>query len=263
VEVTISLSNHQNPSRKRVIGIKPFFQQQETDPQPEAEEGSHNDELKVEQMHHEANEKLKHSETKLAEANQKAEEIVRQAQEDIQKQQVQWEQEKQQLIDETTKNAYEEGYEQGKNDAFREYEQLVEEAKNIVDTARNDYQEQIEKSEETILNLGLKVAEKILGKKLEEDPTTFLSIVHSVIQEVKELEQVALYVHPEQYSTVIDQKNELEMIVDHHAELSIYPKNGLQPYQCYVESPFGRVDASIDSQLEELRTKLFNLLREA
>ncbi|QHE52190.1 flagellar assembly protein FliH [Pontibacillus sp. HMF3514] len=258
------MSNHQSPSGKRVIGIKPFFQQQAAEPVTnEVEEKSVNQEHKAHQMQQEADEKLKHAESKLAEANEQADQALKQAQEKIQLEKEQWEKEKQQLVEETTKTAYDEGHEQGKNDAFREYEQLIEEARRIVETAHEDYHHKVEKSEETILNLGLKVAEKILGKKLEDDPSSFLSIVHSVIQEVKELEQLALYVHPDQYSIVINQKNELELIVDHHADLSIYPKNGLQPYQCYIETSFGRVDASIDSQLEEIRTKLFNLLREA
>ncbi len=264
MEVTISLSNHQSSSGKRVIGIKPFFQQQAAEAETkEVEEKTVNQEHKVLQMQQEADEKLKYAESKLAEANEQADQALKQAQEQIQLEREQWEQEKQQLIEETTKNAYDEGHKQGKNDAFREYEELIEEARRIVETAQGDYYDKVEKSEETILNLGLKIAEKILGKKLEDDPSSFLSIVHSVIQEVKELEQLALYVHPDQYAIVIDQKSELDLIVDHHADLSIYPKNGLKPYQCYIESSFGRVDASIDSQLEEIRTKLFNMLREA
>ena len=259
--MTISLSNQQSSSGKRVIGIKPFVQEKE--PEPPVEEESPQEAINAEKLEQEAQEKVRQADTKIEEAKQQSEQLLQQVQEDIQHQKDQWEQEKQQLIEETTNQAYKEGHEQGKNDAFREYETLVEEAKGIVVTASEDYQDKIESSEETILQLGIKVAEKILDRKLKEDPSAFMSIVHAVIQEVKEQEQVALYVHPEQYSTVIEQKNELEMIVDHHAELSVYPKKDLQPFQCYVESSFGRVDASIDSQLEELRAKLFDLLREA
>lgn len=262
MEVTISLSNHPHPSGKRVIGIKPFFQQQESEA-PSQVDDKQDRELEVKQLEEEANDKLRHAESKLAEVKQETERMVQQAQEEVEQQKGKWEQEKQQLIEETKQAAYKDGHEQGKNDAFREYEQLIEEAKKIVETANHDYHAKVEQSEETILNLGIKIAEKVISKKLDDDPSAFMSIVHSVIHEVKELEQLALYVHPDQYPNVINQKSELEMIVDYQANLSIYPKNGLKQNQCYVESSFGRVDASVDSQLEELRAKLFSLLREA
>lgn len=223
---------------------------------------SHREERKTEELFEEANQKVSKANQALVEAEKKTEQMLLEANEEITQLKNKWQEEKQQLIEQTKSQAYQAGFEEGKNAAFQEYEQLIAQARTIVKQANEDYEKIVEESDTTILELGIKAAEKIVNKKLKDEPEYFLSIVQSLLNEVKELEQVSVYVHPDQYEMVLEQKQELQLIMDHQANLSIYPKNTLKPFQCFVESSFGRVDASIDSQLGELRSKLSNLLEE-
>ena len=40
----------------------------------------------------------------------------------------------------------------------------------------------------------------------------------------------------------------------------IYPDDELEETSCIIESENGRIDASVDSQLEEIKIKLFEML---
>lgn len=260
VEVTILLSDQS--SNKRVIGIKPVNQKEDSKTGDSTTSQKYTIE-QAEKIHEDALQKQQQAEAIIAEAEKKAEQLLIDANATIEQRQQDWEKEKQSLIELTKKQAYEDGYEEGKKKALNDYENMIAKASDIIELSNKDYEQKVEQSEETILQLGIKAAEKILHKELEENPKNFTSIIKSVLEEVKQLEHVAIYVHPDQYQEVLEQKHELQYIMDHHANLSIYPKNNINTYQCYVESSFGRVDASIDSQLEELRLKLSILLEEA
>ncbi|KGP74040.1 flagellar assembly protein FliH [Pontibacillus yanchengensis] len=247
---------------KKVIGLKPI------NTQPPSQTITTNDEVEVTQEHadqvkQQAEETFLQAEETLKQAEERAQQLIAEAQTDIEQQKSNWEQEKQELIKQVKEDAYKDGFAEGKVEAESEYESLIQHAQSITARAEQDYKHRVEESEETILQLGIASASKILNKKLHEEPYQFVEIVRSLIEEVKEQGQLSIYVHPDQYEQVLSQKTELQMVVDNQADLSIYPKHNLTSYQCYAESPFGRVDASIDSQLQELRTKLLELLEEA
>lgn len=255
--MTILLSNS-----KRVIGLKPINAQQvrqdiQSDNEVEVTQEH------AEQVKRQADETFVQAEETLKNAEEKAQQLIDEAQTDIEQQKSNWDQEKQNLIQQVKEEAYKDGFAEGKVEAESEYEHLIQQAQFIINRAEQDYKQRVEESEETILHLGIASASKILNTKLQEEPYQFVEIVRALIEEVKEQGQISIYVHPEQYDQVVEQKAELQMIVDQQADLSIFPKHNVNPYQCYAESSFGRVDASIDSQLQELRTKLLELLEEA
>ena len=43
---------------------------------------------------------------------------------------------------------------------------------------------------------------------------------------------------------------------------TMYPNGELDEHACYIESENGRIDASIDSQLQEIKRKLMDILEE-
>ncbi|WP_231416343.1 flagellar assembly protein FliH [Pontibacillus sp. HN14] len=252
--MTISLFNPEN--KGRVIGIKPVR------PKPQSEASEQSSKL-ADSVMEEANQQKDYADQIVREAEEKSDRLLKETQEKIKSLQNDWEEEKVKLEQATKEDAFNKGFESGEQDAFKQYESLIEKAHTIIDQATQDYYAKIADSEETILHLSLKAASKIMNQTLTERPETFLPIVRAVIDEGNNTDELRIYVHPDQYEEVLAQKSELQLILDHQAELTIYPKTNLQPFQCYMESSYGRVDVSIDSQLEELRTKLFRLLEEA
>jgi flagellar assembly protein FliH len=209
----------------------------------------------------------------LEKAKAEAETLKREAQlyyETVQRQILQekenWEDEKQQLVEMAKKEGYEIGLQQGHEDGLAQYYQLIKQANQIVEAANNEYYQQIEAANETIFLIGLKVAEKILDAHLNENSEHFVSLVKRAIREVREHSEVKIYIHPAYYDAVVQQKDELKELFHQEVDLFIYPDVQLPEHGCIIESPFGRIDASVDTQLKQIKEKLrerFEQLEEA
>ncbi|MFD1735814.1 flagellar assembly protein FliH [Bacillus salitolerans] len=239
---------------KKVIHLQSLLSMEELEvisPKIEA------DQLK-EEAQHILEDARKQAETLIKEA----EEQLRKAQLDIQHLKDQWENEKLELTERTTNEAFSEGYQKGESEAKAHFSLMLEQVESIVNQAKNDYHMQVEKSEETILRIGLKVAEKIIHVQLDEHRSDFMQVVKQAIKEVKDHSDINIIVHPSVYEIVLAQKDELQAIYNREKNLFIYPDEDLKETDCIIESSFGRIDASIDSQLSELKIKLFELLEE-
>ncbi|WML43700.1 flagellar assembly protein FliH [Neobacillus sp. PS3-40] len=171
-----------------------------------------------------------------------------------------WDHEKKEIAEEAKRDGYAKGLIEGKDQGYQEYQDSLSFAKEVVTTSRKDYQQQIVSAEKTILRLGMKVAEQIIGLKLVESETTFLSIVKRALKEAREYKEVQLHMNPVHYGFVLSQKEELLAIFPREVDIYIYPDEDLSKETCIIESSSGRIDASIDSQLEEIKRKLLELL---
>lgn len=60
----------------------------------------------------------------------------------------------------------------------------------------------------------------------------------------------------------VKSKNELKTLVTNDTDLYVYANAELNEQDCFIESAFGRIDLSIDTQLEQLKEQLLDLLDE-
>ncbi|MBU8907013.1 flagellar assembly protein FliH [Desertibacillus haloalkaliphilus] len=213
--------------------------------------------------------KAREAEELLAQANQKAEQIIASANQNVEQlykeleqQQEQAQQDVEQAMNEAREAGYHDGFEEGNQAGKSEYSNLIQEAKQVIEASKKDYSERIEQSEPVIVELAIAVAEKIIGEALLEDQQKWESVVKQVIHEVREHREVKIYVHPSWYERTLQQKDELMTLLSYNDELFIYPDAQLADHGCVVESTFGRIDASVDSQLTEIKTRLLEKLKE-
>lgn len=171
-----------------------------------------------------------------------------------------WEQEKQELIKNAEGTGFKSGFNEGKAIGYAEYQELIHAAQETVSASRVDYQNHIESSEKVILEIGLKVAGKILGKKVEENEEEFLALVKRALKNAREYKDIRLHIHPSHYHYLLAQKHELIAVFPKEIDFYIFPDDELKEDSCMIESENGRIDASVDSQLEEIKLKLFELL---
>lgn len=171
-----------------------------------------------------------------------------------------WELEKKELIEKANHEGFSQGFTEGKNQGYKEYQEALSFAKDVVQLSNKDYQQQIDSAEKTILSLGIKVAERIIGQKLEENESVFLSIIKRALKEARDYQEVQLHVNPVHYGFILSQKEDLLAIFPNEGDIYIYPNEELSNESCIIESANGRIDASIDSQLEEIKCRLLELL---
>lgn len=135
-------------------------------------------------------------------ANQEADQIRRQ----IEKEKRLFAEEKEKIYQQAHHEGYSKGIQLGQEKGYREVEELIQFAKSIVDEAKIEYQNCVGKSEQTILTLSLKVAEKILCSSLNENEERFLPLVKKAIDEVKNYKEVQIYVNPSRYALLVKKK---------------------------------------------------------
>jgi flagellar assembly protein FliH len=203
-------------------------------------------------------EATKEAEAIIAEAQKQADHIQLKIQDEVER----WNTEKQILMEDARQEGYLTGKDQGLMDAQIEYKQLLDLAKETVLNAKKEYLSIVEKSEFTILNLGIKAAEKIMNQHLKENKEDYLFIVKKAIKEAREYKNIELHVHPIHYSFVLSHKKELMSLFPRETEFYIYPNDELDENGCVIESSNGRLVASVDEQLEQVRIKLLELLEE-
>ncbi|UTR15100.1 flagellar assembly protein FliH [Salipaludibacillus sp. LMS25] len=153
------------------------------------------------------------------------------------------------------------GYEAGVQEGQKSIQKDVQEAKHIVQLAKHDYEQKLDEASGEILELAMKVAEKIVSQTLETTSNAWISLVKEAITEVREQEEVKLYVAPAWYETTLSHKKELEGIALHTRELLIFPDDSLPTNGCVIETPFGQLEASADSQLREIKRLLSENLK--
>jgi len=53
----------------------------------------------------------------------------------------------------------------------------------------------------------------------------------------------------------------LDAVFPNGTQCFIYPDDDLEEFSCYIESEHGRIDASVSSQLVELKKNMMELLK--
>lgn len=251
VEEMTSLSN----SYQRVIEIKPI---QNSLKQP----NELDEKADIQKQEQTLDYKINQAERELIQAREEASQIKLAAEKEIEEMKDRWTEERSNLVSEAKNEGYQKGLTLGKEEAERIYKQKLEQANAVIEKANDSYVSIVDSSEETIVELALKCAEKILGQELIQSPEAFISVVKRAVKEVNDQPDIALYVHPDQYAYIVDQRDELHGITHSKANLSIYVSDRVESYSCIVQSTFGRIDASVDHQLHELRQVLYEVVNE-
>ncbi|MEB1810087.1 MAG: flagellar assembly protein FliH [Bacillaceae bacterium] len=205
----------------------------------------------------------------LEQSQYQAEQLIQEAENNAKAIREQLEQEQQyvyneleQLKQEAKQQGYDDGYQQGLEAGRLQYEEALVQAANIIQASKNDYAEVIEQAQPTIIELAFTISEKLIGTTFDQNSEAWTKLVQKAILEVREQDEVKVYVHPDWYERTLQHKNELITLLSHSEKLYIYPDPQLREHGCIIETPFGRIDASVDSQLTELKHVLLEKLKE-
>jgi flagellar assembly protein FliH len=164
------------------------------------------------------------------------------------------------------KAGYEDGYRAGLAAARAAMEaEMQEKLADVVEIARECQALKgriIAQAEKDIVALSLAISEKVIRKKVEDDPSVTFDIIRDLAERVQNAEQVAIRVHPK----VLEMMDGLMKNGDNgtpDGEASSWrwvPDAGVQPGGCIVETEFGRLDARLDTRLLDVSQALLELL---
>ncbi|MBN3555220.1 flagellar assembly protein FliH [Fictibacillus nanhaiensis] len=171
-----------------------------------------------------------------------------------------WKEKLEAAYEQAKHEGYDAGFQNGLEQGHESWASQLNEVKSFIDTLRNDYHNILSEAEPQMTILAMAAAEKILGETLRHAPETWISIVKKLVKEAREFEEIKLYVPPHWFELTQNHREELKNILQSTATLFIYPDENLTENGAIIEFPFGKIDATLDVQLKELREKLLEQL---
>ncbi len=186
----------------------------------------------------------------IEEAKRKAQEILEEA-----------ESKRKEIEDRARREGLEEGRRIGIEEVHKEWQEKVAVWEQELLEIYNYREEMIEKMKEPLLELSFVIARKIIEREVEREP--FIGrLVEKALKKLSNRGRVVLRVSEEEYNLVREIREELMRKIDGIDYLEIQEDHRLKRGECLVETAFGSIDARIDTQLENIKEELFQVLEE-
>lgn len=165
-----------------------------------------------------------------------------------------------QLQQQAYDSGFQQGYEEGTLKAQADLAEALQTANAAITAAQQQALQYIEEQEAVILELAMTSAEHIIGVTLARDDEVFVSIIQKALKEAREMKLVKIYVAPAYYELVCASRDELMTMFPPDVPFLIFVNEDLHTTESYIETNHGRIVVSIDTQLQQLRKALSELL---
>jgi flagellar assembly protein FliH len=206
------------------------------------------------------------AEKQVREASEEAERLLQEAREQIDSW---WQEQRQQdehLTEALRSQGFQQGFEEGKVQAELDLqvqiEEMMKEARGVLEEAYVAKDQIIQEAEPFLVDLACGIAEKVIDKQLSVEPEHTLELIRQNLSRKREQGMITLCVTPDQFSFVQAAREELALAIDSQAELQILPDATVKDKGCVIRSSFGSVDARIDTQLAEIKKELIRIALE-
>lgn len=168
--------------------------------------------------------------------------------------------------EEIIKNSYHEGLQQGFDEGFAsgnaegraKAEEMYMQALQVLADVEKYRKERLEELNSEIMNLAMTMTEKIISTQLTLDEQIFTSIASRALRELIEPKHVTLYVNSKDAEELNKQKEKLSKELIGDIDFRIINDDNLPIGSCYIETDKGSVDASVNTQFNELKKALEN-----
>ncbi|MDD4570058.1 MAG: FliH/SctL family protein [Tepidanaerobacteraceae bacterium] len=196
----------------------------------------------------------------IEEALSKARDIIKHSKDEAVEIILKTQEEKHEIEKKAFHDGYENGYKRGIEVARKEQETIwnkyikeLNQTRLEIVNENNIFKEYLEKE---CMKLSLKVAEKILGKKIEEDGNYLLELIKKGMGKIGNEKNVLIRVSEDDYERV----NEIISGYKNNTQTITLTKDPfLCDGDCILEGPYFEVDASIRTQLENISSTLKEL----
>lgn len=159
---------------------------------------------------------------------------------------------------EKTKQECEELRKQAKEEGFKEGQDTWSAQLAFLEKEQHTLHEQMKQA---IVPLAIASVKKIIGKELETNPDTIISIITKALKEVTQQKRIVIYVNPQDLSLVEQARPELKQIVEYADSLIVTAKADVVQGSCIIETETGIVNAQLDVQLAALERAFSSILQ--
>lgn len=158
------------------------------------------------------------------------------------------------------RRAVEEAYARGRQEGIAQAEERIGELGRAFAAAVEDIsrlrESILKNSTDDMLRLVLAVAQQVVHVEIASNPQIVLETLKRGLKAAVRSDEYHIRLHPQDLALVSEQKPLLLASVSGLKNITLEGDAGIARGGCMVESNLGQVDASIDSQLAEIRDRL-------
>ncbi len=161
------------------------------------------------------------------------------------------------------KQGFQEGQAAGRLEARQQQEvqalRLEEQVKSFLDAAAREKDRMLEKSQNDLKELALTIAEKVIRVSLRSSSDILIRMIESATAKKRRCEWVQIYIADCDARTSVSTVPELAEAMRHLSDrVRIIPMADDESGTCIIEMPDEIIDASVSTQLDNLRGVLEN-----
>ncbi|MBN2644263.1 MAG: hypothetical protein JXR59_02170 [Desulfuromonadaceae bacterium] len=150
------------------------------------------------------------------------------------------------------KQAYEEGRLAGRAEMEQQFDTTLAAFGSLSRELSALREKILQRNTGDMVQLVMAVAARVIRREVEEHEEIILQTIKRAIQAAVRAEEFHLHLHPDDLAVVQDQKPLLIAAVNGLKNIEFVADVSLGRGGCLVESPTGRVDATIETQLDEI-----------
>ena len=165
---------------------------------------------------------------------------------------------------ETYQKAYKEGLANGREDGYKEAyeenikiaEQLIKDAKEILDNANIEYEKYLEAKKAEVIDFAYQVTEHILEKELKKEDG-INDFVAKIFISSKSSKSFAIRCNPEQIESVKERINKEKLALGISTEVFFGADENITMGNASIQLGNGSVEVGIDNALESIKKEVF------
>ncbi|MDR1060131.1 MAG: hypothetical protein LBL83_02720 [Clostridiales bacterium] len=152
------------------------------------------------------------------------------------------------------------GYARGCAEAKAQYEQLIADAEKTLDQAGEEYAALMAGAEADAVSLAMDVAKKVIGEDMVINRQNMLSLIKDAFRHCSNKDRAILRVSPGDYDFIRMNRDVLLSMIEGVGRLEIKKDLSLGAGACFVETPFGSIDASVATRLSKIEDAFFKFM---
>jgi flagellar assembly protein FliH len=165
------------------------------------------------------------------------------------------------------KEAYEKGFAQGEKSGVelgqKRLEAVIDQLKKLVKEIGRQRERLHKTFEKEMLDLVLSVARKVVHREVEQNQEVILSTLRESLRSLVDQRKVIVHLNPVDYQHILTPSESSQAILDETEGLKLIKDPSIARGGCYLETSFGDIDATIESQFERIVSSVWERFEQA
>jgi flagellar biosynthesis/type III secretory pathway protein FliH len=146
-------------------------------------------------------------------------------------------------------------YEKQREEREQQKQKLLDDLEMILSSVRTQKAEMMEQNEEEMVDLCLRLTEKVLQHEVEQGRYKIGQIIDGALQKIRETSEVHVHVNPGDYDAASEA---LQLVTEQRDidDLQVTKNPDIEPASCRIETETGTVVSDTEKRLEKIEQEL-------